>query len=319
MQNLLEIKNLTKSFPIKGGFWGKQTGAVHAVQGVSLSIKPGEIVGLVGESGCGKSTLGRTLIKLIEPDGGQIFFNGEDITSYSPQQMRSLRRDMQIIFQDPYSSLNPRMTVGAAIAEPLIIHKLVSSENRRARVEELLEMVGLGPEHYDKYPHEFSGGQRQRVGIARALALNPKLIIADEPVSALDVSIQAQIINLLADLQKKLNLAILFIAHDLKVVEHISQRIVVMYLGKVMEVLDADNLTNAKHPYTRSLLSAVPIPDPEVKKERLILKGDVPSPINVPSGCVFHTRCPLAIDQCRVEIPVLREIDKNQLAACHLV
>lgn len=316
---LLEIKNLSKSFPIKSGFFGKSKEFVHAVHDVSLNVAPGEIVGLVGESGCGKSTLGRTILKLIEPDRGEIFFNGMNITQLKPVAMRPLRKEMQIIFQDPYASLNPRMTIGQAIAEPLIIHKLVPRKKRQEHVEELLKMVGLSPEHYHKYPHEFSGGQRQRIGIARALSLNPKLVIADEPVSALDVSIQAQIINLLSDLQKKLGLAMIFIAHDLKVVEHISNRIVVMYLGRIMEALQATELNNAKHPYTRSLLSAVPIPDPTIKKERILLKGDVPSPVHPPSGCVFHPRCPLAIDRCRTEVPLLRPLAHHQLAACHLV
>ena len=298
---------------------GEGPRAVRAVDGLNLEIRRGETFALVGESGCGKSTLGRTILKLLEPTEGKIIFNGADITHLRPKQMRPIRKEMQIIFQDPYASLNPRMTVGSAIAEPLLIHKLVSKNKRDYRVVELLNMVGLDADAFDKYPHEFSGGQRQRVGIARALALNPKLIIADEPVSALDVSIQAQIINLLSDLQKKLGLAMLFIAHDLKVVEHISQRIVVMYLGEVMETFDSKNLANAKHPYTKSLLSAIPIPDPNAKKERIILKGDVPSPIDPPSGCVFHTRCPVAVDRCRAEIPPLREIAPNQKAACHLV
>lgn len=319
MNNLLQINNLTKRFPIKGGFFGGIKDHVHAVEKISLEVKQGEIVGLVGESGCGKTTLGRTILKLIEPESGQIIFNGVDITFKNAKAMRPLRRDMQIIFQDPYASLNPRMTVGNAIAEPLKIHKIVPRNKRRERVIELLEMVGLNADHFDKYPHEFSGGQRQRVGIARALALNPKLIIADEPVSALDVSIQAQIINLLADLQKKLGMAMIFIAHDLKVVEHISDRIVVMYLGHIMEVLEAKNLDQAKHPYTKSLLSAVPIPDPKIKKARIILKGDVPSPIHPPAGCVFHTRCPVAIDRCAKEVPSLRDLQKGHQAACFLV
>lgn len=317
--NLLEIKNLTKSFPVKKGFWGKPAGAVQAVQEVSLVVKPGEILGLVGESGCGKSTLGRTILKLLEADSGEIIFNGQDITHLTPKEMKPIRRDIQIIFQDPYSSLNPRMTVGQTIAEPLIIHKLVPRHQRQERVAELLETVGLSANDASKYPHEFSGGQRQRVGIARALAVNPKLIIADEPVSALDVSIQAQIINLLSDLQSKLGLAIIFIAHDLKVVEHISNRIAIMYLGKVMEVLDAKKLMEAKHPYTRSLLSAIPVPDPTAKKERIILKGDVPSAINPPTGCVFHTRCPIAVEKCSQLIPPLRSSGSHHTAACHLV
>lgn len=319
--NLLEVKNLSKSFPIKGGFWGwgRPKGYVKAVSQVSLTLAPGEILGIVGESGCGKSTLGRTILKLLEPDEGEIFFQGKDITHLSSSQMRPLRRQMQIIFQDPYASLNPRMTIGNAIAEPFLVHEKLSRKERRKKAEELLEIVGLSDQAYDKYPHEFSGGQRQRIGIARALALKPKLIIADEPVSALDVSIQAQIINLLSDLQKQFNLSILFIAHDLKVVEHICDRIIVMYLGKVMEVVDAKDLENAKHPYSRSLLSAVPIPDPTIKKERILLKGDVPSPINPPSGCVFHTRCPIAEARCKTEIPLLRDLNPHQKVACHLV
>jgi len=319
MNNLLEVQNITKYFPIKGGFWGKTLAYVHAVDKVSLHVKPGEILGLVGESGCGKSTLGRTILKLIEPNDGQIIFEGQNITDLSSKEMRPLRKEMQIIFQDPYASLNPRMTIGSAISEPLMIHNIVPKKQRRDRTVELLEMVGLSADAFDKYPHEFSGGQRQRIGIARALSLEPKMIIADEPVSALDVSIQAQIINLLSDLQKKLGLAMIFIAHDLKVVEHISDRIAVMYLGRIMETFDSENLSQAQHPYTKSLLSAVPIPDPSVKKKRVILKGDVPSPINPPSGCVFHTRCPIAEERCKHEVPELREIGKNQKAACLLV
>lgn len=319
MENLLMVENLSKSFPIKGGFWGRHKAFVRAVDSVSLNVKPGEVVGLVGESGCGKSTLGRTILKLLSPDAGKIVFDGCDITHLSQKEMRPKRRGLQIIFQDPYASLNPRMTIGSALSEPLLIHNIVPRKDRRRRVEELLEMVGLESEAYDKYPHEFSGGQRQRIGIARALSVMPKLIIADEPVSALDVSIQAQIINLLSDVQKKFGLSMIFIAHDLKVVEHISQRVVVMYLGKIMETFDSRNLELAKHPYTRSLLSAIPIPDPTIKKERLILKGDVPSPINPPSGCVFHPRCPLAVDICRTQVPELKTIDENHLAACHLL
>lgn len=319
MSNLLEIKNLTKRFTASRNFWGRPKAFVHAVENVSLTLQAGEVLGLVGESGCGKSTLGRCILKLLEPDSGQIIFQGRDLTHLNQKQMRRHRTDMQIVFQDPYASLNPRLRIGEAIVEPLLIHKIVPKNKSKDRAIELLEMVGLDAMSFDKYPHEFSGGQRQRIGIARALSVNPKLLIADEPVSALDVSIQAQIINLLSDLQKKLNLAMIFIAHDLKVVEHISQRIMVMYLGKVMEVIDAKNLEHAQHPYTKSLLSAIPIPDPFRKKERILLSGDVPSPINPPSGCVFHPRCPIAVERCRREVPILREVSPNNQAACNLI
>ncbi len=316
---LLEVNQLKKYFPVRGGFFGGVKAHIQAVHDVSLSVNKGEILGLVGESGCGKSTLGRAILKLLEPDQGQIIFDGQDITKLKPREMRSLRRDMQIVFQDPYASLNPRMTAGAAVREPLTIHKVYSRRERIEKTAELFEMVGLSTDQMDKYPHEFSGGQRQRIGIARAIALKPRLLIADEPVSALDVSIQAQIINLLADLRDQFGLAMIFIAHDLKVVEHLSDRIVVMYLGRVMEMLPADKLMEAKHPYTRSLLSAIPIPNPKAKKERIILKGDVPSPLNPPSGCVFHTRCPVAVDACKHTIPPLKEIAPGQQAACILV
>lgn len=318
-QTLLEIKNLKKTFPVKKNFWGRTVSSLKAVDGVSLTVKKGEILGLVGESGCGKSTLGRTILKLIEADEGEILFEGQDITSLSNSQMRPFRKKIQIIFQDPYSSLNPRMTVGAILTEALALHKIVAKKDYRKRVYELLELVGLSSESYGKYPHEFSGGQRQRVGIARALSLEPELIIADEPISALDVSIQAQIINLLSDLQSKFNLSMIFIAHDLKVVEHISDRIAVMYLGKVMEVFDANKIDEVKHPYTLSLLEAVPIPDPSQRKKKKILQGDLPSPIDPPSGCVFRTRCPLAEEICSQEIPSLRQLSENHLGACHLV
>lgn len=317
--HLLQLKNVSKKFPAKKNFFGKPISFVHALHDVSLNVKEGEVVGLVGESGCGKTTLGRTALKLVEPDSGHLFFKQEDYTHYSPKKMRGLRAQMQMVFQDPYASLNPRMTVGNAVLEPLLVHKKANKKAGQKIVEELFLKVGLRADQIQKYPHEFSGGQRQRVVIARALALKPKLIIADEPVSALDVSIQAQIINLLSDLREEFNLSMIFIAHDLKVVEHLSDRIVIMYLGRVMEEIEARDLQKVKHPYSLSLLSAIPIPNPEAKKTRIILKGDVPSPINPPSGCVFHTRCPIAVDRCKKEIPILREIAPGQKAACHLV
>lgn len=303
----IEVRNLTKEFPIKGGLFSRQVASVKAVQDISLSIQPGETLGLVGESGCGKSTLGRCIIRLLEPTSGQIIFDGQDVTNFQGDDLRALRRRMQIIFQDPYASLNPRMTVSSIISEPLEIHNLFNSKKDRLdRVKQLIELVGLRPEHINRYPHEFSGGQRQRIGIARALAVDPKFIVCDEPVSALDVSIQAQVINLLMDLQQRLGLTYLFIAHDLKVVEHISNRVAVMYLGKMVEVAEAEELyRNPQHPYTKALLSAIPVPDPRGKEQRIILKGDVPSPINPPSGCYFHPRCPSAIDRCKSDAPAL--------------
>jgi len=318
---LLEVKHLSKHFHIPGGI-GRSGGIVRAIDNVSFSIRRGETVGLVGESGCGKTTTGRCVLLLERPTSGSIWFEGVDIAALSPRELRSMRRKVQVIFQDPYSSLNPRMTIGQIIAEPLKVHGIIRDKAKReARVRELLEQVGLLPQHAARYPHQLSGGQRQRVGIARALAMEPALIICDEPVSALDVSIQAQIVNLLEDLQKRLGLTYLFIAHDLSVVRHISDRVVVMYLGKIVEVADRRALyEDPLHPYTQALLSAVPIPDPalEASRNRTVLRGEVPSPLNPPSGCVFHPRCPKAIERCAAEIPPLREIKPGHWAACHL-
>lgn len=315
---ILSVKNLVKSFPIKGGILNREIASVKAVSDVSFDIRKGETLGLVGESGCGKSTLGRCILRLIEPTSGQVFFKGQDITKIGQDEMRKLRRNMQIIFQDPYASLNPRMTVEQILSEPLEIHGLArSKEEKRARIFSLLDMCGLRREAISRYPHEFSGGQRQRICIARALAVEPDFIVCDEPVSALDVSIQAQIVNLLQDLQKELGLTYLFIAHDLKVVEHISNRVAVMYLGKVAEIAEAEELYHSpRHPYTQALLSAIPIPDPNYKKERIVLRGDVPSPINPPSGCTFHPRCSKAQEQCKIEVPHLKDL-KTTSAQAH--
>ena len=320
MTPLLSVRNLKKHFPIKGGIFGREVARVHAVDGVSLDIAEGETVGLVGESGCGKSTTGRCILRLIEPTSGELWFQGKEVTHLEGEAQRALRRDLQIIFQDPFASLNPRHTVGGIIGEALIIHGLAKSRAAiEARVVDLLETVGLRPDHMRRFPHEFSGGQRQRIGIARALAVEPKLIVCDEPVSALDVSIQAQVINLLEDLQEKFGLTYLFIAHDLSVVEHISDRVAVMYLGRIVEIARARDLyDNPLHPYTEALLSAVPIPDPKVKRRRIPLTGDVPNPINPPSGCHFHTRCRIAEARCKTEAPVLKQAGDGHMVACHL-
>jgi oligopeptide/dipeptide ABC transporter ATP-binding protein len=316
---ILDVRNLVKHFPVGGGLFGTPA-VVKAVDGVSFAIRRGETLGLVGESGCGKTTTGRCILQLETPTSGQIIFEGRDLTTASPAELRQVRRRMQVIFQDPYSSLNPRMTVGQIIAEPLAVHRIVPGRRaRQARVKELLQHAGLLPKMAARYPHELSGGQRQRVGIARALAMEPSLIICDEPVSALDVSIQAQIINLLEDLQAEFVLTYLFVAHDLSVVRHISDRVAVMYLGKIVEITDWKSLyEDPQHPYTKALLSAVPIPDPLVEDDRvrMVLGGEVPSPVNPPSGCVFHPRCPIAIDECRKVIPELREIRPEHRAAC---
>lgn len=315
---LLTLNNITKHFPARGGIFKKTDGIIHAVEGVSFSVEKGEIFGLVGESGCGKSTLGRVVARLIEPTSGNIIFDGRDITHLKSKELKSVRRELQIIFQDPYASLNPRMPVGEIIGEALTIHGIAKGAEKTEKVKQLIDIVGLPKNSISLYPHEFSGGQRQRIGIARAIALNPKFIIADEPISALDVSIQAQIINLFKDLQKEFNLTYLFIAHDLRVVEYLSDRVAVMYLGKIMEIATSKEIySHPVHPYTEALLSAVPIPDPNKKKKRIILKGEIPSPINPPSGCVFHTRCIYAQERCRIEAPLLIPRRDSRLAACH--
>ena len=319
-QTLIEVQNLTKHFPVGAGLFGVGEDVVRAVDGVSFTIRRGETFGLVGESGCGKSTTGRCILRLIEPTSGEVYFQGEDLLSIASNGLRRLRRDMQIIFQDPYSSLNPRMTVGQIVEEPLTIHRIADRGERRARAAELLRLVGLEPEHSSRYPHEFSGGQRQRIGIARALALNPKFIVCDEPVSALDVSVQAQVVNLLQDLQEQLGLTYLFISHGLSVVEHISNRVGIMYLGKLVETASSDEIFhNPLHPYTRALLSAIPVPDPERRRERLHLAGDVPTAIAPPSGCRFRTRCPIAEPRCAEEEPQLVEVSHDHFVACMVV
>jgi oligopeptide transport system ATP-binding protein len=316
---LLQVKGLKKYFPITGGVFGKKISEVKAVDDVTFTVYKGETLGIVGESGCGKSTTGRMLLRLIEPTEGSIVFEGKEVTKLSKSELRKMRRDMQMIFQDPFASLNPRHTVEKILEEPLVVHGIGSKEERKKRVQEMLEVVGLGRYHAKRYPHQFSGGQRQRIGIARALMTNPKLIIADEPVSALDVSIQAQVLNLLEDLQKEFGLTYIFIAHDLGVVRHISDRVGVMYLGRLVELADSDQLYESpKHPYTKALLSAVPIPDPEYKKESQLLSGDLPNPANPPQGCAFHTRCSACMDICKQKRPEMKEVEKGHYVACHL-
>ena len=315
---LLEVNHLKKYFPIRGGVFSKTIGHVYAVDGVSFTLNSGESLGLVGESGCGKSTTARTILRLIEPTAGEVLFEGRDICKVDDREMRSFRRHMQIVFQDPYASLDPRKTVEKIIGEPLEVFKIGTRKERKERVAYLLKKVGLYPEHAQRYPHEFSGGQRQRIGIARALALNPKLVIGDEPVSALDVSIQAQVINLLEDLQQEFNLSYIIIAHDLAVVEHICNRIAVMYLGRIVEIAkDRELYTSPTHPYTVALLSAIPTPDPNITKKRIILEGDVPSPMHPPAGCHFHSRCPRRKEVCMTAIPHLTDIGNGHFVACH--
>lgn len=318
-EELLTVNHLKKYYPITGGVLGREIGVVKAVDDVSFTVKKGETLGLVGESGCGKSTTGRSILRLIEPTAGEILFEGKNVSSMKADELRKIRRDMQIVFQDPFASLNPRHNVEKIMEEPLIVHGIGSSAERKKKVHEMLEVVGLSSYHAKRFPHQFSGGQRQRIGIARALMLNPKLIVADEPVSALDVSIQSQVLNLMQDLQKEMGLTYLFIAHDLSVVRHISDRVGVMYLGRMVELTTSEQLyANPLHPYTQALLSAVPTPDPEAKRERIILQGDLPSPANPPSGCTFHTRCPHVNDVCRSVRPEFRDAGDGHFVACHL-
>ncbi len=316
---VLEVKDLKKHFPVKKGLLRRTVGQVYAVDGISFTVNEGETLGLVGESGCGKSTAGRAILRLIEPTSGVVKMQGQDIAGLSKKELRPFRKQAQIIFQDPFSSLNPRMTAGDIVGEPLLVHGVASKKERNERVAALFDRVGLRPAQMANFPHQFSGGQRQRICIARALALGPKLIVGDEPVSALDVSIQAQVINLLQDLQRERKLSYLFISHNLAVVEHISHRIAVMYLGRIVEYATTKQIfTNGQHPYTEALLSAVPVPDPAIKRKKIVLQGDVPSPVNPPSGCHFHTRCPYAVARCKVETPLLREIAPGHHVSCHL-
>ncbi|CAM3213993.1 dipeptide ABC transporter ATP-binding protein [Filibacter tadaridae] len=316
---LLKVDNLKKYFPVKKGMLGRTVGQVKAVDDVSFYVNEGETLGIVGESGCGKSTTGRMLMRLLEPSEGKVEFDGQELTSLSSDEMRKTRRDIQMVFQDPYASLNPRHTIGKILEEPLIVHGLDNAKERKEKVRKFLEIVGLSAYHAKRYPHQFSGGQRQRIGIARALMTNPKLIIADEPVSALDVSIQSQVLNLMQDLQKDFNLTYIFIAHDLGVVRHISDRVAVMYLGKMVEIAESEQLyVEPLHPYTQALLSAVPVPDPDYKKEQIVLEGDIPNPANPPSGCTFHTRCPFKMDICTKVVPELIQHGPGHSVACHL-
>jgi oligopeptide/dipeptide ABC transporter ATP-binding protein len=314
---LLSVRRLTKYFPVRSGLFGRATGQVRAVDGISLDVGHGETLGIVGESGCGKTTLGRTILRLVEPTSGDIRFDGVDVRALKGKDLRAMRRNMQIIFQDPFSSLNPRMTIGATVREGLTVHRIAEGAAANQRVRQLLEEVGLRGEYASKYPHEFSGGQRQRVGIARALAVEPRFIVCDEPVSALDVSVQAQIVNLLADLRRRRGLTMLFISHDLSVVEYLSDRVIVLYLGRIVELAPARELyAHPRHPYTRALLSATPVPDPDAKRSRIVLSGELPSPANPPSGCVFHTRCPHATDLCKREAPSLEATSPGHTVAC---
>ena len=318
-ETLLRVEDLKKYFPIRKGVLQRVVGNVRAVDGISFTVRPGETLGVVGESGCGKSTMARTILRLIEPTSGVVEFEGKNVVTLTKSAMREMRREMQIVFQDPYASLNPRYSIGKTLLDPMEIHHLYTPAQRKQRVAQLLDKVGLDPDYTNRFAHEFSGGQRQRIGIARALTVNPKLLILDEPVAALDVSVQSQVLNLLSDLQDDLGLTYIFVAHDLSVVRYISDRVLVLYLGHMAELTDADELfANPLHPYTRALLSAVPVPDPDAKRERIILKGDLPSPANPPAGCPFHTRCPAAMDVCSKEVPVWQEVKPGHRVACHL-